>query len=91
MSKSVSRTSSSWFCGRCGHVHKWRERGRILSFRHEQEPNEVVLYRGFPMPMGEVENFLATTRQRGSGSEATCGMLESIRILFHGKRHCERH
>ena len=51
-----------WFCGRCKHVYDWREGSRILSLRHGLEPNEVALYRAFPMPKGEVETFFATMR-----------------------------
>ena len=37
-----------------GHVYDWRKGSRTLSFGVGPKPNEVVVYRALPMPMGDV-------------------------------------
>ena len=44
----TTRSAASW---------RSRDGASILSLRHGPEPNEVALYRAFPMPMRELDNF----------------------------------
>ena len=60
---------SSWFCGRCGHIYKWREGSRNLSLRYGSEQDDVSLYEACPMPhavqpgqLGDVEPFFTSWR-----------------------------
>ena len=50
MRRSLKSTGSIWFCGRRGHMYNWREDSRILSLRHDGEPNDVALYGVYPIP-----------------------------------------
>ena len=67
--KQHRNKGSSWFCGRCGHIYKWRHGSRMLSLRYVSEQGDESLYEAFPMPqaakpgqLGEVEPFFTSLK-----------------------------